>query len=102
MLRRDGNNYIYRTINCALQWKSCMVQALGKTATILPVRESEIFVIEISHKLHLDPIIFSYPCTAHYFLEILLHLWEPGQLSRYSDCLRAGRPGGAGVRVPIG
>jgi hypothetical protein len=22
MLRHDGNNYIYRTINCAVQWKS--------------------------------------------------------------------------------
>jgi hypothetical protein len=24
------------------------------------------------------------------------------QLSRYSDWLRAGRPGGAGVRIPVG
>jgi hypothetical protein len=29
------------------------------------------------------------------------HFSEPGYLSRYSDWLQAGRPGGAGVRVPI-
>jgi hypothetical protein len=36
------------------------------------------------------------------FYSYFLILWEPGYLSRYSDWLRAGRPGEAVVRVPVG
>jgi hypothetical protein len=44
-----------------------------------------------------------YLFTIHFnIIHLPTSLGEPGQLSWYSDWLRAGRPEGAGFRVPVG